>query len=189
MRRRVLGNTYLLWAVLALPAIWFVAERFALHGKVAFVPWTGILSGWLMIVTLMVTPLQQLFGPLPWLKKHRRHLGVASFGYAFLHFFFWLINENLRAFIQSFLQLDILVGWIAFFILIALAMTSNDASVGKLGTGWKRLQRWVYPAAILTYIHWLMTTDYVVDAVLYAAPLIALTIWRVLRHRKRPRGV
>lgn len=183
--RRVLGNTYLLWAVLTLPAIWFVAERFVLHGKVAFVPWTGILSGWLMIVTLMVTPLQQLFGPLPWLKKHRRHLGVASFGYAFLHFFFWLINENLRAFIRSFLHFDILVGWIAFFIMIALALTSNDASVAKMGTGWKRLQRWIYPAAVLTYIHWLMTTDHVVDAVLYAAPLIALTIWRVLRHRNR----
>lgn len=186
--RRITDNIYLFWAVLTLPAIWFLAEWFFLHGKVPYVPWTGILSGWLIIVTMMVTPLQQLFGPLPWLKQRRRHLGVASFGYGLLHLLFWLVNANMGDLIRSFIRIEILTGWISFFILIALTVTSNDSSVRSLGTGWKRLQRWVYPAAVLGYIHWLMTTDHVADAVLYAAPLIALTVWRVFRYRSRLRG-
>jgi methionine sulfoxide reductase heme-binding subunit len=171
--------------VLALPAIWLLTERFILHGKVAYVLWAGDFAAWFLILTLMVTPVQCVTGPLPWLARRRRYLGLASFGYAALHFFFWLAGTSLDSFLRSFLRVEILTGWIAFFIMIALAVTSNDRSVGRMGTSWKRRQRWVYPAAVLTYIHWLMTTDHVVDAVLYAAPLIALTVWRVLRHRSR----
>jgi sulfoxide reductase heme-binding subunit YedZ len=187
--RRFADSIYLFWAVLALPALWFLAEHFVLHGKIDVVPWTGILSGWLLIVTLMVTPLQYVLGPMPWLKMRRRHLGVASFGYATLHVFFWLVSANLHELIRSFFQMDMLTGWVSFFIMAALTLTSNDASVRSMGTGWKRLQRWVYPVAVLAYIHWLMTTAKVLDAVLYVAPLIALTIWRVVRQRSRPRGV
>ena len=56
----------------------------------AFVPLSGEISCWLLIVTMAVTPLMMLFGPLPWLKARRRSLGVASFGYAVLHLLFWL---------------------------------------------------------------------------------------------------
>ncbi len=183
--RRSTDNIYLLWVVLALPAVWFLTERFVLHGKLPYVSWTGIVSCWFLIVTLAITPLQQLLGPLPWLKKRRRYLGMASFGYALLHFFFWLVNANMGSFLRSFARVEILVGWISFFLMIALAVTSNDRSVRTMGTGWKRLQRWVYPAAVLAFIHWLMTAQYVLDPVLYAAPLIALSVWRVLRYRRR----
>lgn len=183
--RRITDNTYLLWLVLSLPAVWFLAERFVLHGKVPYVPWTGILSCWLLIVAMLVTPLQLLFGPLPWLRKRRRYLGVASFGYALLHFVFWLVNVNMGNFLRSFVRVEILVGWISFFLMIALALTSNDQSVRTLGPRWKTLQRWVYPAAVLAFVHWLMTTDHVLDPVLYSAPLIVLSVWRVLRYRSR----
>jgi sulfoxide reductase heme-binding subunit YedZ len=110
---------------------------------------------------------------------------MASFGYAVLHFVFWLVNVNPGNFLRSFVRVDILVGWISFFLMIALAVTSNDKSVRALGPRWKRLQRWVYPSAALAFIHWLMTTDHVADPVLYTAPLIALSVWRVLRYRGR----
>ncbi|MEZ5771863.1 MAG: hypothetical protein R3D61_09635 [Defluviimonas denitrificans] len=50
------------------------------------------------------------------------------------------------------MRVEILVGWISFAIMIPLLLTSNDQSVRKMGTDWKRLQRWVYPAAMLAYI-------------------------------------
>lgn len=186
---RLIEDIRLLWVVLALPAVWFVLARIGLWpGKVAFVPWTGILSCWLLIVTMAVTPLQMLFGPLPWLRKRRRYFGVASFGYAVLHLLFWLVNANMGALIRSFKRPEILTGWIAFAIMAALALTSNDQSVRRMGPGWKRLQRWVYPAAVLTFVHWIMTTDHLLDAILYCTPLILLEAWRLMHNRMRMGG-
>ncbi len=188
--RRITDNIYLLWLLLALPAVYFIALRVGLlPGRVPFVPWTGILSCWLLIVTMAITPLQMMFGPLPWLKKRRRYIGVASFGYALLHLLFWAVNANLGAIIRSFKRDEILTGWIAFAIMVLLAITSYDGAVAKLGTRWKTLQRWVYPAAILTLYHWVTTTDHLVDVAIYCVPLVLLEIWRVMRNRNRARRV
>lgn len=184
--RKITDNIYLLWALMALPALWFLAERFVLHGKVAYVPWTGILSCWFLILTMAVTPLQLLFGPLPWLRKRRRYFGVASFGYAVLHLGFWMLNVNLGAFLKSFVRPEILVGWIAMALMALLAATSFDGAVDRLGPTWKRLQRWIYPMAVLTLLHWLMTDETGWTSIwLYTGPLIALELWRVIRYRRR----
>ncbi|MGC1429019.1 MAG: hypothetical protein WA822_10555, partial [Albidovulum sp.] len=105
--RRLTDSIYGLWAVLALPAIWFLAHWFVLHGEVAYVPWTGLVSCWLLILTMAITPLQYLLGPMPWLKKRRRYFGVASFGYAMLHLLFWLANANMGALVRSFQRIEI----------------------------------------------------------------------------------
>ncbi|MEZ5771862.1 MAG: hypothetical protein R3D61_09630 [Defluviimonas denitrificans] len=63
--RRITDNVYLFWAVLTLPAIWFLLERLVLHGKVPLRSLTGVLSCWLLIVTMLVTPLQLLSAPCP----------------------------------------------------------------------------------------------------------------------------
>lgn len=187
--RRLTDSIYGLWIVLALPAVWFVAERFVLHGKVAFVPWTGILSCWFLILTMAVTPLQLLLGPLPWLKKRRRYFGVASFGYASLHLGFWLMNANMGALIRSFIRVEILTGWIAMAIMAVLAAISFDRAVRTLGPRWKTIQRWIYPMAALTFVHWLMTDETGwVTILIYTGPLIALEIWRIVRYRSRIRG-
>ena len=187
--RRLTDNIYLLWALLALPAVWFILLRLhILPGKAAFVPWTGLVSCWLLILTMAVTPLQMLVGPLPWLRKRRRYFGVASFGYALLHLLFWLVNANWGALIRSFKRVEILTGWIAFPIMILLAMTSFDLAVRKLGPRWKTLQRWIYPMAVLTLIHWAMTTHNMMEVVIYCGPLVVLEIWRILRNRGRMRG-
>lgn len=183
--RSIVDNVYLLWLVLALPAIYILAQFFVLHGRVPYVPLTGEISGWLLIVTMMITPLMLLLGPLPWLKARRRYFGVASFGYACLHLFFWLTGANMGVLIRSFERFDILVGWIAMGLFVLLALTSNDFSVRSMGTKWKALQRWIYPAAILTFVHWVMTTNSISWAVIYCLPLIVLSAWRLMRARTR----
>lgn len=181
-------TTYVFWFLLALPGIWLVTQQYVLHQKTALLTWSGLISCWLLIATMMVTPLQYLFGRLPWLKEHRRHLGVASFAYATLHLVDWLLGINIGALIRSFYRVEILTGWIGFFIMIPLAITSNDLSVRAMGRSWKPLQRWVYLAAVMSFVHWIMTTGNRVEAVLYCVPLAVLSIWRILRYQSRLRG-
>ena len=183
--RKAVDNTYVFWALLATPAVYLLTQRFVLHGKVPFVPLSGDIAGWLLIVTMSVTPLMMMFGPLPWLKARRRNLGVASFGYALLHLVIWLGGANVGSLLRSFVRVEILAGWIAFALMVLLAVTSNEKSVRKLGVRWKTLQRWVYAAAILSLVHWVMTTDNLSAVAIYTAPLVALSVWRIWRHRQR----
>ena len=78
--RRTVDNTYVFWALLAGPAIYLLAQRFALHGRVPYVPLSGDIACWILIVTLAVTPLMQLFGPLPWVKARLGFGGVSRRG-------------------------------------------------------------------------------------------------------------
>lgn len=189
MLTKLWNNVYAFWALLALPAVYLLVERVVLHGKVAFVPLSGEIAGWLLIATLMVTPLMLLLGPLPWLKERRRHLGVASCLYAGLHLLLWAINANLHDLLRSVLRPEILVGWIAMAILLALALTSTDNMVRKMGTRWKQLQRWVYAGAVLTFLHWILTADSKMSVLVYSGPLIVLSGWRLLRRQMRSNSV
>lgn len=182
--RKAWDDTYLVWFILAVPALLMIAKGALIGGKFAYLYWTGIISCWLMILAMMITPVSMIVGPLPWLKARRRYFGVASFAYACLHLAAWLVNANLGAFIRSFIRLEVLPGWIAFAIMIPLAVTSTDGWVSKMGPRWKPLQRWIYPAAVLTLIHWVMTTDYKPEAVI-AVPLVLLSVYRVIRYRSR----
>jgi sulfoxide reductase heme-binding subunit YedZ len=81
---------------------------------------------------------------------------------------------------------DILVGWLALALFIPLAATSNDFATRALKRSWKRLHRLVYPAAVLTFLHWVLaaydpTTAYIHVGVLAAIEL--LRIWLQIRQR------
>lgn len=175
---------YLFWLVLSLPVPW-MALRYLRDRKYELLLATGDVAGWLLIVTLCITPLMLLVGPLPWLKARRRYLGVASCLYSALHLLVWLAHATPRSFLASFVRPAVLPGWIALAILAALALTSTDRAVARMGPAWKRLQRWVYAGAALTAIHWLMLTGNRQMAILSMAPLAALTLWRVWRNRRR----
>lgn len=187
--RKLTDNVYLFWALLAVPAVYMLAHRLVLNGKVAFVPLSGEIAAYLLIATMMITPLMLLVGPLPWLKARRRHLGVASFLYTALHLAFWLVNANIGSLLRSFVRFEILTGWLAMAVMLVLALTSTDGAVRKLGPRWKALQRWAYAAAVLTLIHWLMTTGKPGAALIWSTPLILLSVWRVVRYQLRIRGV
>ncbi len=182
-------SIYVFWLVLALPLIGLLANKYILHGKPNFFIWTGEISTWLLIVSMLVTPLKLMFGPLPWLQTRRRHIGVAAFFYALAHLAFWLKEVNMPDILRSFVRLEILPGWIAMAIFTILAITSTDGWVRKLGTGWKTLHYWVYPAAALTFIHWAMTRPNAISVYVYFAPLLVLSVWRILRYRRRMRGI
>ena len=98
---------------------------------------SGEFSARLLIVAMMATPLAMLLrgwrGPI-WLKKNRRYLGVASFGYAALHTLFYVIDKgSMAGVINEVSRFYIWTGWIAFVIFVPLAVTSTDYFVRIMG--------------------------------------------------------
>lgn len=182
--RRIFSSLYLFWALLALPAIPMlislvsdpsVAENL-LHP-------TGEFSARFMIIAMMITPLRMIFpkvGWLAWLMRRRRALGVAAFLYAVLHLVLYVIDEGaLAPMLAEITELGIWTGWLAFAIFVPLGLTSNAASQRWLLAGWKKLQRFVYPAAVLTLLHWIFVNNNLGPALVHFVPLAALEAWRI----------
>lgn len=194
------GSVYLVWAILAVPALIMAAHALSLvlaHDmqglrKAPYLRWTGIVSCVLLVVTMSITPLTMLNrGGLAWWRAQRRYLGVASFAYAALHLIDWLAHANPKTFLLSFVRIEVLPGWIGFFIMLAMALTSNDRSVRSMGPRWKALQRWVYLGAALVFLHWLLTAETpqrVAETLILSAPIILLSIWRFGIRPRRARG-
>ena len=183
------------WALLSLPAIPMTlgltsgapdAVKTLLHP-------TGEFAARFMIIAMMITPLMMLFRDASWprwLMKRRRYLGVAAFFYALAHTVLYLIDEGAIAFTGGEVsKLYIWTGWIAFLIFVPLAVTSTDAWVRRLGRSWKKLQQFVYAAAILTLIHWAALHDWggVGAALVHFAPLAVLEVYRLWSTQQRRR--
>jgi methionine sulfoxide reductase heme-binding subunit len=176
--RIILNNKYVFWALLAIPAAFML--RGYLTGETIAMDMlhpTGEWAARLMIIAMILSPLVAILGPKPWLNwlvRRRRALGVSSFVYALLHFVFYLIDMgNLDDILAEFWALGIWTGWAAMLLFVPLAMTSNDASIRVLKAGWKRLQRLVYPAAVLVLVHWIFIHNNLGPALVHFVPLAA----------------
>lgn len=111
-----------------------------------------------LIASLAVTPLLRIGGIS--LMRFRRALGLLCFTYAGLHVLSWLSMD--MGFLWAQMAKDIvkrpylLFGMTALTLLTALAITSNNLSIRRMGTQqWKRLHKLVYIAAPLVALHWI----------------------------------
>ena len=190
-------SPYWIWLLFALPAVGMTAETLTSDNARIFhilVHPSGEFSARFMIVAMMATPLAMLLkgwrGPI-WLKKNRRYLGVAAFGYAALHTLFYMIDKaSLTTITAELSRFYIWTGWIAFLIFVPLAVTSMDYFVRIMGPWWKWLQRWTYGgAAVLTLLHWAALHDWNSPgaAIVHFAPLAALEAYRIWYWYLRPR--
>lgn len=139
----------------------------------------------LLVASLAITPLRRLPG-LNWLIRFRRLLGLFAFFYVCLHFVTYLVLDqelDLAAVLKDIPQRPfILVGFLAFILLIPLAATSTTWSIRKLGgKNWNRLHRLVYVSAALGVLHfwWKVKADYFQPG-LFAAILAFLLGYRVI---------
>jgi sulfoxide reductase heme-binding subunit YedZ len=182
-------SPYLLWALLAVPAagmLWQVGSSTDPRILHMFLHPTGEFSARFLIIAMMATPLTLLLpgwrGPR-WLLRNRRYFGVAAFGYAALHTLFYVIDRgSLDRILGQIDRFDIWTGWLAFAIFLPLAATSCHAAIRWLGPKtWKALQRWTYPAAVLTLLHWaaLHNWESPAAALIHFAPLAMLELYRV----------
>lgn len=185
---RVLSSPYVLWAALALPAVHTLYAYWrgaTFYGEV--VHSSGVLAARLLIVTMAITPLCLAFpraGWTRWLKARRRYFGVAAFGYSALHAAVYVARQaDLAAIVDDALEAAMWTGWLAALVMLALAVTSNDASVRWLQARWKWLHRAVYVAAVLTFAHWILSAFDPVPGWLHLGVLAALEAYRLTRQR------
>lgn len=184
--RKYFGSPYLLWLLLALPAIPVLASALGGTNVERLLNPTGEFSARFMIMAMVATPLRMLFPSAcftNWLIKSRRYFGVAAFSYALLHTIFYIIDEgSLRHIIREFSEFEIWTGWAAFAIFLPLALTSNNYSVRKLLKWWKPLQRFVYAAAVFTLLHWIFVDESLGSAMLHFIPLAGLEAYRIRKN-------
>jgi sulfoxide reductase heme-binding subunit YedZ len=179
---------YAIWFLLALPA-GVIVLRFA-TGGIGYgetVHLTGQWSAGLLLAALAATPLRRIPGGSDlsrFLVSQRRAVGVAAFGYAALHLGVYLERKWGAGLIaREGLEPDLATGWIAFLVMLLLAVTSNNASVRVLGRRWKRLHRSVYLGAALTFAHWILATFDTISAYVCLVLLLLLEGMRLLPAR------
>lgn len=186
-----------MWLVLALPAAAIAVQGYSsndMHAVHNLLEPSGEASARLLIVALCVTPLSMVF-PGWWgvrlLLRNRRAIGVASFLYGCLHLVIYV--ASIESFGAIWTQLGwtyISSGWLAFGLLIPLAMTSTNIAMRRLGRNWKRLHRLAYLAAAATYLHWVAIYggSILLNVTLNFLPILALTAYRIWLSRPHSAG-
>ncbi len=139
---------------------------------------------------LAVTPLLRLTGVS--LMRFRRAIGVICFAYALPHVLAWVVLD--MGLLWGQMGRDILkrpyllFGMGAFLILLALAVTSNNLALRRMGgQAWRRLHMLVYGGAILAAMHWLWAIKVnEVAPILWAAIIGVLLASRLVIRRPMP---
>ena len=115
---------------------------------------------------------------------HRRALGVATFGYAAFHAAIYIKSKWGAGLILKEAQgADLLTGWIALFIFLIMALTSNNFSVKKMGRRWQGLHRLVYLATALVFVHWLLTSSETGAAYQFLGAVLIIEALRFIRRK------
>ncbi len=156
---------------------------------------TGLAAVTILVLSLATTPLRILFN---WRQptKHRRALGLYAFFYALVHVIIFVAIDygfNMNLLIEAtFEKRYTLVGSIAFMLLLALAVTSFNWWMKKLGKKWKVLHKAVYIIAPLVIVHfaWALKGDIftlqgdVLLPLIYGIIVLLLLIVRIPPIRK-----
>lgn len=142
-----------------------------------------------LIASLAVSPLLLLAGVN--LVRFRRVLGLLCFTYAALHMLAW-VNMDM-AFLWNQMGRDLLkrpylfMGMASFTMLLALALTSTDGAIRRMGAGaWRKLHRLIYLAAPLAALHWVWSLkSFPVRPLAWLLVILAIL---ALRFVRRPPG-
>jgi methionine sulfoxide reductase heme-binding subunit len=142
-----------------------------------------------LIAGLCITPLRQAAGIN--LVRYRRALGLLAFYYAALHLITYMVLD--QGLDWAAIGADIVkrpyitIGMASFTLLVPLALTSNNASIRRLGSRWNRLHKLVYIAAAGGALHYVMLVKaWPKEPLVYAAIVAALLAYRGLRALRGP---
>lgn len=111
----------------------------------------------MLVVALAVTPIITITG---WkkLSRHRRALGLYAFFYVLLHFLTFAVLDYGLDFREIFALTTekpfIILGTLAGFLLLLLAITSFKFWMKFLGKNWKKLHKSVYLVGVLVILHY-----------------------------------
>lgn len=119
----------------------------------------GLWSIRLLMVALAITPLRQIL-KWPRLITVRRMIGVAAALYLGLHFFAYVVDKGLdlaTVLTEIVQRVYLMIGFGGLMIMAALALTSSDGMIKRLGAKrWQRLHRLIYLLGLLAIIHYFL---------------------------------
>jgi sulfoxide reductase heme-binding subunit YedZ len=166
-RRQLLRLAY--HAIGLFPLAWLIFDFwFGLLGPEpirAMILRTGKAAIIMLTLSLACTPANILFGWKDYVAV-RRAFGLYAFMYVCLHLLLFVGLDY--GFMLELAAAEIIfrryavVGFVAFLLLIPLALTSTKAAQRRLGKRWKILHRIVYLVAVLVLVHyiWLVKNAY-----------------------------
>ena len=137
-----------------------------------------------LLITLSVTPARRITG-WNWLIRFRRLIGLFAFFYGCLHLLTYLWFDKFFHLSEIIPDIGkrpfITMGFLAWTLMLPLALTSTTASIRRLGKRWQTLHRLIYFSATAGVIHfwWLVKKD-ISRPEKYAAVLALLLLFRIL---------
>ena len=179
------------------PFAWLVTQ--ALTGRLGINPvedlelTTGIWALRFLVFTLLVTPVRRLTG---WnrLIQYRRMLGLFTFFYASLHVSTYVGIDQFFA--LGFIVKDVVkrpfitMGFIAFVLMVPLAITSTKGWIRRLGRRWQVLHRLIYISAVCAAIHYLWKVKVMIGSPVYYAGAIGVLLgFRLLWQLRAAKSV
>lgn len=184
------ASVWVLYAVGLLPGLYaFYLGIFGGLGADPVRAFEHLLGLWalrFLCLGLAVTPLRDLFGIN--LISYRRALGLLAFYYVLAHFTVYLTLD--RGLILSSIAGDILkrpyimLGMAGLLMLIPLAITSNQASIRRLGPKWNKLHKLVYGVLIAAVLHYALSLKVIsAEPAFYIIVAIVLLGYRLVRPK------
>ena len=150
---------------------------------------THVTGNWTLrfiIITLAMTPLQK-FTKLNFWISYRRMFGLFVFFYASAHMMTY-VGIDYR-FDWSSISDDIVkkkfifAGFLAWLLLVPLALTSSKRMIRLLRDKWKKLHKLIYIISLLGIIHYLWLVKVVtVEPLIYLIIIVILLTLRAQKH-------
>lgn len=127
-----------------------------------------------LLISLAISPLRRILH-WPRLILVRRMIGVAAFAYALCHLLLYCWDQafdlpHVASEIVS--RIYLTIGFAGLLLLSALAVTSTDGMIRRLGgRRWRNLHRLVYAIGVIALVHYFMQSKLVVAEPVAAAGL------------------
>ena len=138
----------------------------------------------LIVLTLFISSVSE-FKKFRFLIEVRRMIGLFAFFYVSCHFLTYIALDHF--FDMSFIIKDIIkrpfitFGFISFIFLIPLVITSPKKMLKKLGFKvWKKIHYLIYPAAILSSVHfYMLVRANKIEPAIYIFLILVLLLYRL----------
>ena len=161
-QRKAVIKRVTVFLILLLPLIMMVANamlnRLGPDPAKAVVDNSGLWTFRILLLCLAMTPLRMITGHGFWIS-YRRMLGLYALFYACLHLSAYavlLLGGDLARLSQELVKRPyIIVGFIAWLLMLPLGLTSTRHWQKRLGKKWLHLHKAVYVTAVLGMLHFI----------------------------------
>ena len=174
-------------------AMWLATGDLGGRPVMEMIHGAGLWAVRLLLISLAITPFARALD-FPSLLLVRRNVGVAAACYAVVHLSLYVVDQNFRLLTvisEIALRFYLTIGFAALLVLLALAITSTDRWVKKLGRNWKRLHSLAYPLAAVALLHFYIQSKLNVSEPVFVSGLFVwLMAWRAVPEAwRRHQGI